>query len=146
MKKISLDLENEVVQLLHQGYSCRQITKRKNLCSATVSRIKRRRNVSVPFLKGGRPRKLSDRDARKMYRLMHNKLTGTPILASKAINKCVSESTARGALQRIGLQARIKLKKPALFDKNIECLLKSCRKRKNWSVNNWNSVIWSENK
>ena len=134
MKKISLDLENEVVQLLHQGYSCRQIAKRKNLCSATVSNIKKRRNVSVPNLKGGRPRKLSDRDARKMYRLMHNKRTGTPILASKAINKCVSESTARRALQRIGLQARIKLKKPALSDKNIERRLKFCRKHKNWTV------------
>ena len=72
---------------------------------------------------------------------MHNKLTGTPILASKAINKCVSESTARGALQRIGLQARIKLKKPALSDKNIKRRLQFCGEHKNWTVDDWKRVI-----
>ena len=98
MKKISLDPENEVVQLLYQGYSTRQIAEKKNLCNATVSRINKRRNVQVPDLKGGGHRKLLDRDARKMFRLMDYKHTGTLIWASKAINKCFNESKAKRSL------------------------------------------------
>ncbi|GBP08343.1 Transposable element Tc1 transposase [Eumeta japonica] len=92
----------------------------------------------------GRPRLLSDGDARQIERLLHNKDTKTPKNAAKSIGKDVSSWTVRRALNRIGLVASVKKKKPALSDRNVKRRLHFCKTHKNWTVDDWKRVIWSD--
>jgi len=64
--------------------------------------------------------------------------------ASVAIGKPVSQWTACRALGRIGYASEVKKKKPALSDKNIKARLKFERAHKNWKLDDWNWVIWSD--
>lgn len=144
MRKTPTDIENNVINLLQNNYSCRKIAEKLNLSKSTVNDIKKRQNVACNNNQGGRPRLLSDGDARQIERLLHNKDTKTPKNAAKSIGKDVSSWTVRRALNRIGLVASVKKKKPALSDRNVKRRLHFCKTHKNWTVDDWKRVIWSD--
>lgn len=130
--------------MTHKSVSARQIAKTLGICHRTVLQVRKRRNISAPAPPKSRPRLLSNRDARAMEHLMISKPKTTPKEAAIAINKSVSEWTARRALRRIGLTASVKQKKPALSDKNVAARIKFCKDHKNWNVEDWKKVIWSD--
>lgn len=144
MKKISLQVENEILRLSESGYSSRNIAVKLKICHRTVNLVRKRRNFNEPMSRGGRPRLLSDGDARLVERLMMTKNAKTPKIAAEALNKAVSDRTVRRALRRIGLVSAVKQKKPALSDKNVKARLKFCKDHKNWTIEDWKRVIWSD--
>lgn len=144
MKKISLELENKIVNLIENGQSCRKIAKSLNVAPSTVVIVRKRRNLMSSSATNGRPRLLTDADARHIERLMRKNDTKTPKLAAKAINKNVSEWTIRRALRKIGLVSAVKQKKPALSSKNVKSRLQFCKDYGNWTVDDWKRVIWSD--
>lgn len=144
MKKISLNLENQIVNLTENGLSCRQIAKSLNVAPSTVVSVRKRRNLKSRSTANGRPRLLTDADARHIERLMRKSDTKTPKLAAKAINKSVSDWTVRRALRKIGLVSAIKQKKPALSNKNVKSRLQFCKDYGKWTTDDWKRVIWSD--
>jgi len=56
----------------------------------------------------------------------------------------VSSNTVRRALKRNGLSARVKRKKPLLSKKHRENWLKFAKRFKDWTVSDWNRVVWSD--
>ena len=70
--------------------------------------------------------------------------TKTPKKTALALCKKVSERTARRALKIIGLVSAVKHKKPALSAKNVRARMKFCKIHKDWSVDEWKRVIWSD--
>ena len=112
-------MENQVLHLSDEGKSCRKIAAICNFYFSTVSRILKRNNKDISGRKGGRLRALSVRDCRNMARLLTSGKVNTPKQAARAVNKGVSEWTAIRSLQRIGLKAKEKKRKPALSLKNI---------------------------
>lgn len=144
MKKLSVELENSVVVLTEKGHSTRKIAEKLNIGQSTVVKVQKRKNIVRAPNVGGRPRQLSDADARLMEREMRKDSSITPKQAADALNKNVSEWTARRALHRIGLLSAVKKKKPALSAKNVKARLAFCKKHVNWSVEDWRRVIWSD--
>lgn len=144
MKKITKDLENRIVVLLQKKESTRKIAEKTGVGKSTVIAVRKRNNLESPGDFGGRPRMLTDSDARQMERLLRKSSKLTPQEATLAINKPTSEWTARRALKRIGLIASVKQKKPALSKKNITARLQFCKEHKNWSVEDWKRIIWSD--
>lgn len=137
MRKTPKDIENNVINLLKNN-------EKLNLSKSTVNDIIKRCNVACNNNQGGRPRLLSDGDARQIERLLHDKAIKTPKNAAKSIGKDVSSWTARRALKIIGLVASVKKKKPALSDRNVKRRLHFCKTHKNWTVDDWKRVIWSD--
>ncbi|XP_075159510.1 uncharacterized protein LOC142232741 [Haematobia irritans] len=144
MRKIALDVENNIVTLTNSGKSSRVIAKELNVSQRIVIAVQKRRNVAPVPNSGGRPRLLKDSDARLMLRQIRNKSCKTPKQAVLAIRKNVSAPTARRALHRLGYVSAVKKKKPALSDKNIKSRLKFCKSHKNWTEEDWKLVIWSD--
>lgn len=144
MRKISDITENQIIEMTENKDSARKIARTLGICHRTVLQVRKRRNIDAPEVKKSRPNLLTNRDARAMERLMTNKQVKTPKQAAAAINKPVSEWTARRALRRIGLVSAVKQKKPALSDKNVKARLKFSKDHKNWSVDDWKRVIWSD--
>ncbi|GBB94205.1 hypothetical protein RclHR1_02310011 [Rhizophagus clarus] len=56
----------------------------------------------------------------------------------------VSVCTVKRTLHRNGLSSKIKQKKPYLKKKHREQRLKFAKKYRNWSFEDWNKVIWSD--
>lgn len=144
MRKVSSEVEQTVVILTKNGVSTREIAKQLKLAVSTVVAVRNRRKVIPVSNVGGRPRLLTNADARQMVRRLAIDDIKTPKEAAIAINKEVSEWTARRAFRRIGFVSAVKQKKPALSNKNIKARLKFCQTHKNWTVEDWKRVIWSD--
>lgn len=144
MRKMPVDIENSIISMSAKGHSSREIAQKLSLCHRTVLMVRKRKKVEMVKNKGGRPKLLTDGDARLMERLMTSKDAKTPKAAAKIVGKNVSEWTARRRLRRIGLVSAVKKKKTALSEKNIKARLKFCKEHKNWTVEDWKRVTWSD--
>lgn len=144
MKKISIEIENSVVCLTEKGCSSRAIAKKLGISQSAVITAQKRRNVTSRTQQKGRKKLLSDSDARLMISQMRKNRLLTPKEASLAINKNVSEWTARRALRNIGYAAAVKKNKPALSEKNVKARLKFAREHKDWTTDDWKRVVWSD--
>lgn len=133
-----------VIFLLKSGESSREISKILNISKTSVLNIKQRNKIEVPAIKKGRKRLLSDLDARRMERELRSCGSKTPKEAAQNIDKPVSEWTARRALKKIGLTAKEKPKKPLLSAKNLKARLTFAKSHKNWTIDQWKKVIWSD--
>jgi transposase len=56
----------------------------------------------------------------------------------------VSVKTIRKNLHELGIQSRVAAVKPLLTDQQRENRLKWCLDRRNWTIRQWKSVIWSD--
>lgn len=144
MRKISAEIENSVVCLTDKSCSSRTISKRLGISQSAVIAAQKRRNVTPKPLVKGRKKLLTNSDARLMMSKMRQKKLLTPKGASMAINKNVSQWTARRALHKIGYVSSVKKNKPALSDKNVKARLKFAKDHKNWTTDDWKRVIWSD--
>lgn len=144
MKKLSPDKENSIVSLTKSGCSTRTIADKLQVSQSVVVKVQKRKNVCVENMLNGRRRLLTDSDARLMMSKMRKDKLLTPAEASKKINKGVSRWTARRALARIGYVAAVKKNKPALSEKNVKARLKFAKVHRNWTVEDWKRVIWSD--
>ena len=54
-----------------------------------------------------------------------------------------SAKTVRNSLKKVGLKGSVKVKKPLLAKRVIQQRLAFCKKYKNWTVEDWQCVIWS---
>jgi thermostable 8-oxoguanine DNA glycosylase len=59
-------------------------------------------------------------------------------------NLNLSAQAIRDALKRNGMRSRIRRKKPLLNANHKQKRLQFARKTKNWSVRDWERVIWSD--
>jgi len=130
MRKLSEAIENNVVSLTENGVTSRAISKRLGISQSAVIAVQKRRSVTPKAQVAGRKKLLKESDARLMMSEMRRNKLLTPKGASLAINKNVSEWTARRALRDIGYISSVKKNKPALSDKNVTARLKFARAHK----------------
>jgi hypothetical protein len=60
------------------------------------------------------------------------------------LNVDISDRTVRRTLQEAGLEAVEKVKKPKLSTKNVKARLEFARRYRDWTVEDWKHVIWSD--
>jgi transposase len=103
-----------------------------------------------PAQRTGRPRLLNTRARTTLKKLATNKKNRhssnaelTNLFISKTQIK-VSERTIRRALHEKKLRSRVARPKPLVSEKNIEGRLRWCLDHKDWTVNDFKKVIWSD--
>lgn len=144
MRKLLRDVEDKVIVLIKNGYSARKIAEKLNISRQTVINVKKRQNIVQVVNAGGRPRKLTDGDARAVERLLRKNECRTPREAAAKLELQASTWTVRRSLNKIGMVAAVKQKKPALSERNVKARLHFCRERKDWTIEDWKRVIWSD--
>ncbi|CAB4429059.1 unnamed protein product [Rhizophagus irregularis] len=151
--RLTIEQRVRAIQLLELGLSLREVAARigENVHYSSISRLKKKykeTNSVYDKKKTGRPRKLTDRDERIMVRrIMTDECsTGVSVQKSLKINDKieVSERTVQRALNRNGLFACAKCKKPLLSKTHREKRLKFARKYQKWTVSDWSKVVWSD--
>lgn len=130
-----------------RGKSAIQIASQCGISFATAKRIKKKLGVP-PISRGGRPTLLSERTTRFCCRaITKEKGTSCRSVAKSLLKEfgiSLSRHTVNRALKKKGLKARKKKKKPFLTRKQQKLRLAWAKKHSDWTVCDWNRVVWSD--
>ena len=149
-KRVSHDDRVKMVVLRDEGYSLQEIASKLKCNRNTVCRTlaKQRACGTVDDRKrSGRPRISTHRDDRVLQRIcLHNRrFTSSHLKREWEQSSGVTSSarTVRRRLDDVGLFGRMDRKKPLLTDLHRQLRLQWAKERKNWGVDQWYKVIWS---
>ncbi|KAG1085553.1 hypothetical protein G6F42_021351 [Rhizopus arrhizus] len=127
MKQVSQDTVVQAISLLQQGKSVREVERVTGLSKSAVGRLQKTHCFGLGKPKGGRPKLLSAADERYCVR----QVTKNRISSATKVAKELEKDTGR------------KPKKPLLSAKDIRKRLSWCMAHKDWTVDDWKRVIWS---
>jgi transposase len=148
MKPISPRTTTDIVNLLNQDLSTREIAKRIGVSQSTICNIKKNRLPGHLGKKSGRPALLSAHQKRLIVRKVTSGELNTAVDAQRYLQKAedtnVNAQTVRNCMKESGLRAFPKVKKPLLSRRHIKQRLDFARKYQNWTVDDWKRVIWSD--
>lgn len=150
MHPLSLKKQQDILSSLQQlpRLSTRRIALIHHVHQKTVWKIRKTHLPDLNLSLGGRPQKLSPQDKHYCIRAVTSGKLKTAVSVKQELetnlNINVDESTIRRALKDAGLQAMKKEKKPKLSDKNIKERLKFAKQHKDWTLEDWKHVIWSD--
>ena len=139
---------SQVISLLHDGYSLRQIQSKTGLGKSTIGRIKKEIDGDKENSKEGRPSKLSYRDKQSIFRQITTGKLNNAVQATHFINNIlpnpVTPQTVRNALKENNFRSVIKKKCPLLKKGHRLARLKFAKYHENWTVEDWKRVLWSD--
>lgn len=148
MKSIPEAAKSRIISLLQAGHSIREVAKITGISRSTIGSIRKITSFPSSEKKIGRPRILEARQERLVARMVSS---GQWRDAEKAkshlkqdYNIEISAESLRRSLRRSGLQAHICPKKPLLRKKHRQERLAFARRYKNWTMEDWKKVIWSD--
>src|SRR4051812_10881516 len=149
MKRTTVSQRARIHLLRKQGNTIHQIAIQESLSPSTVAYICKHISPSCEDKpRSGRPSTVSKPLQRKISRLITSGKcqTAVDVKSSLQINDHVdiSVDTIRRILTRSGLVARIKRKKPFLSEKHRQQRRAFALKYKDWTIEDWNKVVWSD--
>lgn len=144
MKKKTREIQRSVIQLLESGKIYREIRERCLVSNCYIHSIKKTFLPDLQVNKGGRPRSLSQKDISAIVRNITSGKVTTASEVAKSFDRPVSRQTVARALRSSGLKAIARVKKPALSVKNSKARLEFALKHKNWTLDDWKRVVWSD--
>src|SRR5581483_3560 len=148
MAKVTVEIRNNIVSMLSNGQSIREVSNKVGVGKSTVQEIRAKYVPDIPELSPGRPRKLSVQDKRHCVRSVTSGRIPTATAATKRLKDelkvSVNANTVRRALKEAGLKANKNLKKPDLSAENIKKRLQFAKDHKDWTETDWERVIWSD--
>ena len=146
-KKIKKSLEKKIISQLNEGKTSRRIARNEKVGRSTVQRIAKANEIPLKS-KGGRKKKLTTRDekfcAKQITSGKSKSVTELTKILKEDHNISIDRRTVARALNNQGLRAGEKKKKPGLSQKNIKARLEWAKVHKDWTVEDWNRVIFSD--
>ena len=138
--------------MIERGFASREIAAKIGCGShSTILRLKKKYEETGNVEdkpRSGRPRTLNERNERTVIRRLMTGECSNAISLTKSLqvnnNIEVSADTVYRVLRRNGLVARVKCKKPLLSKKHQDKWLKFAKRFKDWTISNWNKVMWSD--
>ena len=124
----------------------REVTNIINIPNSTIHSI-RTRGIEINKLHSGHPRTLSSHDIRQIIRYIRtNKSTHRIGLTQlkKVLHLQVHEHTIRNALRKAGYHHRVAQRRPYLNKRDRRRRLKFAKEHKDWTVEQWASVLFSD--
>ena len=142
---------NQIIGLFKGGATKAHITKTLGFSKTTVLRTIQlycEGKTLTTQLRSGRPKLLNNEHQKTLKNIVRkNNRQSAEQIKNKFQEKTemqVSTRTIRRNLHELNIFFRIPASKPLLSDKQRENRLNWCIEKKDWSVNKWKSVIWSD--
>lgn len=130
------------------GLSDRKIASRTGLSCTKVSSLHKEFDPNKENHPGGRPPKLSEADSRKLVREFttgkQTKATEATRQLNQTLDQPIHPQTTRNRLRAAGKVARSKKNWPALKAHHPKLRLQFAREHKDWTVDDWKRVIYSD--
>ena len=131
-----------------EGVSVRETAHRLKISLGSVSNIRSANKENMSINKGGRPRKTTAETIEHLKLDMKRGILRTSVEATAEANRLlpqpVSAVTVRRRLKEAGLIAKKVVKRPALKKEHIKGRLQFVKKYKEWTVDDWAMVVWSD--
>lgn len=148
MKTISTEKRNNIVALLDSGLSERAIALQLSVSRITVARVRSQVRPDAKRSQGGRTAKLTTATTRRLVRMITSGKADTATQLTRELNSTtrlnVSADTVRRALKKAGMKSAGKVKKPRLLPHHIRARLDFAVGHKDWTVEDWKRIIWSD--
>ncbi len=146
-KKIKKSLEKKIISQLNEGKTSRCIARNEKVGRSTVQRIARAKKIPLEeFVL--RKKKLTTRNEKFCAKQITSGTSKSVTELTKTLkedhNISIDRRTVARALNNQGLRAGEKKKKPGLSQKNIKARLEWAKEHKDWTVEDWNRVIFSD--
>jgi transposase len=148
MKRISEQVRQDIISLLDTGLTSRKIAEQVGVSHTMVNIVRRTTKPGIPKPRAGRAAKLSVGDKRWLVRMI---TSGKVDTATKLVQELrntkgmeINAETVRRALKETGLKAAHKQKKPRLLPKHRRQRMDFAILHKDWTVEDWKRVIWSD--
>ena len=136
-----------MLQLHEEGYSNRKIAETMSCSDVAVGKCLKRikeRGCLLGLPRSGRKRVSTAADDRRLLRLYKaNKKQSARDLQTEW-HLAVCSQTIRNRLNEQGLKNYSTTKKPHLSSKNIQQRLDFCKNYEGWTVEDWNTVVFSD--
>lgn len=148
MRPIPKSKVDEAIRLMKEGVSTREAARRLKISPSTAANIHSANKENMPVNKGGRPRTVTTDVVEHIKLNMKRGVHRTAVDATKEANHLLSQpvtvSTIRRRLREAGLIAKRIVKRPALKRKHIQGRMQFVKKYKEWTVEDWAMVVWSD--
>lgn len=145
-KKLARAKLESLKALLAKGSSIRAIAKQLDISKSVVHNYSKGLNRNI--IKKGRPKKLSPPNVAYCVTQISRGVAKTATELCQALKKDsgvnVHRTTVARALKRKGLRSGEKKEKPMLRMKNVKERLKFAQAHKDWTVEDWRTVIFSD--
>lgn len=141
-----------VVGARRAGASISETTTLLGFSRPTVSRVFRewqlRKKTSSDKDYSGRKRLVNERGERRVARIVRSNRRATTRQITAEFNagasQSISQRTTRRTLQRMGFSSRRPSRVPLISQKNRKRRLLWAQERRNWSLEEWKKVAWSD--
>ena len=147
-RKYLSEEEKRIIHILSQaGHKGPEISKLRGVNVKTVYKVLKRAEVrgTTDRAKGsGRPRKMTERMLRVLRREVRYNRRATLAELTSALPERLHYNTVRRALRKLGYSNRIAVKKPYLTATHKALRLLFAKQYKNWTVEDWKKVIWTD--
>ena len=148
MKPLSPRKKKQVEDLLRSNTSYRAIKDLTGVSLGSVATIRKALSDAPRRNAGGRPRKLSQRDIRQVYRVADQLRVDNAVQIASQVKESlqveVSRMTISRALKSAGYRAVKKGKKPLLTARHRRRRLEFAKTYVNWTLEDWKRVVWSD--
>lgn len=150
-KQISKEKRAQIVILNKTGHSQRKIAQIVGVSQKGVFSALGRFAETKSFAdrkRSGRPRKTTKQNDRQIQMISKRSRSKTVPDIRAEINqvlaKPISETTVTRRLHEVGLYGRVAARKPLLRPENIRKRLKWAKEHRNWTVDQWKQVMWTD--
>lgn len=150
-RNLSVEKRASILALRNEGLKIRYISERLKIPKSSVAdAIKRfgETHSNEDKKRSGRPRVTSKAEDQSIILTskMNRKLTATNIRSEfiDSHKKSVSTATIKRRLCGAQLNGRVATKKPLLRRGNKKKRLNWARKHKNWTIDDWKKVLWTD--
>ena len=148
VRSLSLTQQKSILSMLDSGHSGEDIAKKTGISCATISRLHSKERSALPKAVGGHPSKLSPINIHHAQHLISTGRAETAVQVTKAltniINHPLSANTVHQHLKKAGMKAVVKSKCPVLTAKHCKACLDFAYAHKDWTIEDWKKVIWSD--
>jgi len=148
MRTISFTQKTTILSMLDAGQSAHHIASTTGLHVSTISRLRSKERSELQKSSGGRPSKLSPTNICYAVRLISTGQADNAVQVTKAltniVNQPLSTTTVCRHLKKTGMKAVVKFKRPLLSAKHRKARLDFAMAYKDWTVEDWKKVIWSD--
>ncbi len=143
VKKISQQVQNDISSLLLQGKSTAEVARRFGVGKSTVHRIGQSKKIDLKA-KSGRKKILTERQEKFCAKKIISGEAKSVVQITKILETDHQTKVSRKTVARALNKAGEKKKKPGLSQKNIVARLEFAKKSQDWTENDWNRVIFSD--
>ena len=148
MQSLSAEQKQTILFQLDAGHSVCSIASSTGVSIAAVSRLRSAERSALQKFVGGHPSKLSSANIRHAVHLISTHKAENAVQVTKELSNIINQplhpNTIRNHLKKTGLKAVVKSKRLLLFPKHRKARLDFAYAHKDWTVEDWKKVIWSD--